>query len=1441
MTTIDEMDEFFNFDDATHAATPPTTDQFDYDISHLTTVSSAGPYDIDLAFADPEGDENSFTCLQHFSAPEEHVSQDLDTGVVTPALDTTTLEAHDFQDFPRWIDGMSEPIKPCSRCRQENTHCKVIKEGFRKGSCTCCVALARTCSLTQDLNIRSKKLYDYRASGEIDCTVDSQGNFGILEDASTPPVKQCEYCKLLDQPCTVVGDGESLACQSCFVSDRLCSLVFRGDSWKVAKEQPQSNPLTSPTSPFEGYNSYSVSQNNSSTDLPALQTSTENLKSDVGDNSPKVGARFSRQSVRILKDWLGSHHRHPYPTDSEREILMSKTGLNKTQITNWLANARRRGKTRPTVTPPTVGNYANAMDIPRKATPALEHMNPLERWKHSPPEHEPASQTAIAKAVTASSFSSGMDSPYTSYADDGSNRSLYNVSSASSLGTSHSSAGSFASAYSHKSRGSFGSFGSFGNKGRRRRRRQAPKAAKVIAPGPARTFQCTFCTESFKTKHDWQRHEKSLHLSLERWICCPNGPIQYNKEFERPGCVYCDHPNPSAAHAESHNHSSCAEKPIGERTFYRKDHLRQHLNLVHDVKFASWSMESWKAITPEIRSRCGFCGIVMDSWTARVDHLAEHFKSGKSMVDWKGDWGFEPQILNIVENGIPPYLIHEERMTVRPFEASQDPYNEDRTPENLVKSGLTQYVNDKVVQGITPTDEELLGIARQIIRNLDAVSDPPQYPDRSWLRDLILFSGSDNYETDEQDTLEMTRKKPFETAQHSLIGATSSIHQCPKEQALRSYVDSRQMLGLTATDSELQVEACRIIDEAELTATLPCKGAVSWFTYLIKNSTSWLADFRRRAGLPRSSEMANEGVRSKDETSIDHAIHNYARLEAEMKDYVQLQAALGIKPADSDLQRHARLIVYGSDDQWNQTWADDPLYLHIFKTRNGLAPAAENKPSIMFPTAIDSPGQATSSPSRTLHWELENYETRSRPGSKGSKGASPNTKYNQPIHTLTASNQPSANSNPAQPLKYFLNDANCYIRLVRELSRFVARCMSPNNPNQHVPTDAELQNQARWVIYDDDDPWNQTAADNAEWLMRFKRDAGLSPQESGPGLPTGNLSWKVSLGGTGFCPPYLNPGKDIKACDTTEFEVNLANMDESEKIVKLRGKTANGYIKSLKQRYKMPAQVFCSRELEEALLDLVKTEKAQGRVPSDELFRAKAREILNVPNTAADDSQLLEKFKTHYGVYSTSSSPNSQTQTQTYQPQAQSIPSFSTHQTPAFLNDDDLLASFDEELLNNTDMDLGLEFNTSSSNNMDFLSNHPSTPLATITGSCISALPLFNNANAVMNFDIEMDMDLAMGNNGSEPWAGLQSNNIDMSAFGALETMEGIGEMDETFNVEGLEELNEEDMNKDIEYAELHRVSTATASPWRRRASERLARDGGRGFDFERGGRERLW
>lgn len=49
---------------------------------------------------------------------------------------------------------------------------------------------------------------------------------------------------------------------------------------------------------------------------------------------------------------------------------------------------------------------------------------------------------------------------------------------------------------------------------------------------------------------------------------------------------------------------------------------------------------------------------------------------------------------------------------------------------------------------------------------------------------------------------------------------------------------------------------------------------------------------------------------------------------------------------------------------------------------------------------------------------------------------------------------------------FSLNDGNMYRGLTRDLTRYVARTISPLNPTSHVPTDEELQYQARWIEYD---------------------------------------------------------------------------------------------------------------------------------------------------------------------------------------------------------------------------------------------------------------------------------------------------------------------------------------------------------------------------------------
>jgi hypothetical protein len=125
---------------------------------------------------------------------------------------------------------------------------------------------------------------------------------------------------------------------------------------------------------------------------------------------PKLGSRFSREVIRTLKDWLTVHQKHPYPSEGEMMGLQERTGLNKAQLTNWFANARRRGKVqsvRPT-SPQVNTSPTSPVDIiPRPGTPAvrmsLNHKDPMQRWVESPPEHEPAAVGDIARAMASTS------------------------------------------------------------------------------------------------------------------------------------------------------------------------------------------------------------------------------------------------------------------------------------------------------------------------------------------------------------------------------------------------------------------------------------------------------------------------------------------------------------------------------------------------------------------------------------------------------------------------------------------------------------------------------------------------------------------------------------------------------------------------------------------------------------------------------------------------------------------------------------------------------------------------------------------------------------------------------------------------------------------------------------------------------------------------------
>ncbi|OIW22976.1 hypothetical protein CONLIGDRAFT_586329, partial [Coniochaeta ligniaria NRRL 30616] len=341
--------------------------------------------------------------------------------------------------------------------------------------------------------------------------------------------------------------------------------------------------------------------------------------------------RHARSVTRILMDWLSSHSAWPYPTIQEKAALSERTGLTSRQIACWFVNTRRRSSEK-------LPKGASATNDTPVASPSLPAISRYPRDGSIPAVagHDDWIFGNFDAANTLSFSASSWDVSTSSHSSD--------------------------SSIHHSDSGSRSTF--LANNKRRRRKQDAiSKTRRVPVDGPAqggsdrRVYQCTFCTDTFKSRYDWTRHEGALHLTLEQWTCMPFGPRYHDAGQVYPRCSLCDKPDPSNAHVESHRVSGCSAKPLSARVFQRKDHLCQHLRLCHGVDKMLPSMSAWKVKVLRITSRCGFCGETFSLWSDRNDHLADHFRRGAVMEDWEGDRGLEPAISGLVENAMPPCLI----------------------------------------------------------------------------------------------------------------------------------------------------------------------------------------------------------------------------------------------------------------------------------------------------------------------------------------------------------------------------------------------------------------------------------------------------------------------------------------------------------------------------------------------------------------------------------------------------------------------------------------------------------------------------------------------------------------------------------------------------------------------------------------------------------------
>lgn len=279
---------------------------------------------------------------------------------------------------------------------------------------------------------------------------------------------------------------------------------------------------------------------------------------------------------------------------------------------------------------------------------------------------------------------------------------------------------------------------------------------------------------------------------------------------------------------------------------------------------------------------------------------------------------------------------------------------------------------------------------------------------------------------------------PIAANSAQIKGKRSLFEGCPCETQLQSFVDARSVLGLgTITDLELQNEASKIVlGMGKECGVSPSDFVANWLINLIGSSTEWLAGFRARKRLPSPGSSIKSPIQQLQPRTLGNRGGPFNEpLLQDTTDHTGPSTHDGCFNSLLNEESSSFLSQLGDFDSAFTSDLESAALTMGIDTHAcaSLVPSPDAVPS--------PPGVNANAP----------WEGRVSPGMKEDK---------MDLELPPALSTVKANY-------AFFNDANFNRWLALELRRWVASTMSPNNPNCHIPTDQELQHQARFIVFEE--------------------------------------------------------------------------------------------------------------------------------------------------------------------------------------------------------------------------------------------------------------------------------------------------------------------------------------------------------------------------------------